>query len=491
MSKYFVLRNKVNHFRLASILAVIMCASVIPNPSLSGKETQVEQNPTDFTVVAKKAIPAVVSIKVKSAPAKKKAGMNPWGYYDEDSSDLFNDDFFQQFFGLPRRKKQDSESQVTGQASGFIVSPDGMILTNNHVVTDMSEIIVTLNDGREFPGKVLGQDPNTDIAVVKIEAKDLPYLALGNSDNLEVGQRVAAIGNPLGLQATLTSGVVSATGRNNLDLSRWEDYIQTDAAINRGNSGGPLLDLNAKVIGMNTAIVTNMGTGGYMGIGFAIPSNMLNHVMQELIATGKVSRGYLGVALQEMDNNLAKAFNLSRVEGALVAEVTKGSPADKAGLKQGDVIIQYDKHGFNNLGGLRNAIAMMKPGTRVTLSVLRDGKTISVPIDIGTYPTEPEHLAVDTKENKFGFSVQNLTPELGESLGYHDEKGVVISKVDSGSPASWAGLKKGILIIAVNKKKVTSIDEFNKEIEATEKGKPVLFLVKQGDAVRFISLQVN
>lgn len=484
MTKHFIL------FRVALFAA--MCAIAVPGNSLLAKEAQQEQ-PQDFTGVAKKAIPAVVSIKVRSGMTKRGVS-NSSGYYDSDSSDLFNNDFFQKFFGLPRQNGRDSsESQVVGQASGFIVSADGTVLTNNHVVDGAKEIIVTLHDGREFPGKVVGQDPNTDIAVVKIDAKDLPFVTLGNSDNLEVGQRVAAIGNPLGLQATLTSGVVSATGRNNLDLSRWEDYIQTDAAINRGNSGGPLLNLNSQVVGMNTAIVTDMGSGGYMGIGFAIPSNMLKHVMDELLATGKVSRGYMGVALQPMDNDLAKAFHLNKVEGALVAEVTKGSPADKAGLKPGDVILQYNKVSFNNVAGLRNAIAMMKPGTHITLNVQRDGKYIDIPLDVGDFPSEREQMvtADNAKENKYGFSVQSLTPEISQTFGYRDDKGVVISKVEPGSPAGWAGLKKGTLIVGVNRKAVTSVDEFNKEMDATEKGKPVLFLIKQGDSVRFISLQVN
>lgn len=494
MSKVSFSWNTRIVLRLSTVVLATLGILCMPDGSVYGKETLLEQAPQDFTGVAKRAIPAVVSIKVKEAPVKRKVGsLNSWGSSEDDSAEMFNDEFFQRFFGQRKKKSaQPSESQVVGQASGFIVSPDGKILTNNHVVQDASEILITLHDGREFTAKVIGEDPNTDIAVLKIEAKDLPYLELGNSDNLEVGQRVAAIGNPLGLQATLTSGVVSATGRNNLDLSRWEDYIQTDAAINRGNSGGPLLNLIAQVVGMNTAIVTNMGTGGYMGIGFAIPSNMLKHVMDELVSSGTVTRGFLGIALQQMDNNLAKAFNLNKIEGALVAEVTKGSPADKGGLKQGDIILQYNKQSFNNIASLRNAIAMMKPGSQVALSVLRDGKTLDIAVNVGSFPKDGEQLAIaDSKENKYGFSVQNLSPEVADSLGYRDVKGVVISKVESGSPASWAGLRKGTLIIAVNKKSVASLEEFNKELDASEKGKPVLFLVKQGDEVRFISLQVN
>ena len=211
----------------------------------------------------------------------------------------------------------ESEQPVVGQASGFIVSPDGEILTNSHVVKDMSEIKVVLNDGREFNAKVVGMDPNTDVALLKIDAKDLPYLKLGDSNALDVGQWVVAIGNPLGLQASLTVGVVSAKGRNNLDLTRIEDYIQTDAAINRGNSGGPLLNLDAEVVGMNTAIVTNMANGGYMGIGFSIPSNLLRAVMDDLKSTGTFKRGYLGVVLQQIDENLAQSFGLEKAQGRL------------------------------------------------------------------------------------------------------------------------------------------------------------------------------
>ena len=467
------------------------CAFTSSSMELASKEASVAQTAIDFTDVAKKAIPAVVSIKVKAK--QKNNSFNPWGgNSDEDSDDTFNDDFFKRFFfGLPF--KQNREEIVLGQASGFIVSQDGIILTNSHVVKDVSEIVVALNDGREFSGKVLGQDPNTDIAVVKIDTKNLPFLALANSDELQIGQWAIAIGNPLGLQASLTVGVVSATGRNNLDLARVEDFIQTDAAINRGNSGGPLLNLEGNVIGMNTAIFTNASSGGgYMGIGFAIPSNMLKHIMDELIQTGTVTRGFLGVVLQQMDSNLAKAFNLDKTEGALVAEINLGSPAEKAGLKQGDIILKYNKQLISNIAALRNAIALMKPGSSINLTVLREGKTLEIPINIGTFPVDGEKAPVaEMKGNKYGFTVQELTPEIAKNYNYKEEKGVVISKVDPSSTAAWAGLKPGTLILAVNQKKVNSVNDFNNALEAVEKDKPLLLLVKQGDAVRFISLQIN
>ena len=283
---------------------------------LPGKETV-----ADFRGVAKQAIPAVVSIKVQS---QKRASLGSSDQIDDPfeffgGSDLWN------FFGLPRR---DLRSQpFEGQASGVIVSPKGFILTNSHVVHGMDKITVQLHDGREFPAKVLGDDTNSELALIQIDADDLPYLTLGNSDDLEVGQWVAAIGNPFGLQATLTVGVVSAKSRNNLDIARYEDFIQTDAAINRGNSGGPLVTLDGEVIGINTAIATTAASG-YVGIGFAIPSNMAKNFMDEILSNGKVTRGFLGVNLQSIDYNLAKAFGLKKVEGALVTNVAKNSAAE-------------------------------------------------------------------------------------------------------------------------------------------------------------------
>lgn len=463
----------------------------MPLPLQSAVQGSVTQNAIDFTVVAKEAIPAVVSIKIKSTPKKQSYSMNPWGRSDEDQDDFFGNDFFRKFFSVPNGREQDN-SPVEGQASGFIVSPEGIVITNSHVVSDVDEITVVLNDGREFTGKVLGQDPNTDIAVVKIDGKDLPHITLGNSDNLLPGQWAIAVGNPLGLQATLTVGVISATGRNNLDITRIEDFIQTDAAINRGNSGGPLLNITGEVIGMNTAIVSNNSTGGYMGIGFAIPSNMIKNVMDELIANGEITRGFLGIIMQPVDGSLAKAFKLDKPEGALIAEVAKDSPAEKAGIKQGDIVLKFNKQPVTNIATLRNAVALMKPGTTLNLSVQRDGQPLDISINIGAFPKEGEtKVSTEQKETKFGFGVQDLTSDIAQSLGYKEEKGVVISKVTAGTPAAWAGLKKGILIAAVNQTKVNNVEEFNKAVDSIPAGSPLLLLLKVGDTMRFVSLQVN
>jgi serine protease Do len=475
----------------------LLCLSTLSMFPLSAvevlKKMPVEQTSINFTAVAKKATPAVVSIKVK-ADVKQKSASNP-SKSNDNFNDFFNDDFLKKFFGIPRSKNEDpdeEERRTIGQASGFLVSSDGMILTNSHVVKEAEEIEVTLNDGREFSAHLVGQDPNTDIALIKIDAKDLPFLTFMNSDELQVGEWAIAIGNPWGLQATLTVGVISATGRNNLNLAQLEDFIQTDAAINQGNSGGPLLNFYGEVAGMNTAIITSMNNGGNMGIGFAIPSNLIKHIMDEIITTGKVTRGFLGVMLQPMDQNLAKAFNLDKSDGALVTEITKDSPAEKAGLKQGDIVLKYNNQHVVNIASLRNAIALMKPESKINLTVLRQGQTLEIPIVIGTFPSAVEKpQAVETKGNQYGFSVQELTPELSKSLNLGDEKGVLISKIEPGTAAAWSGLKKGTLIIGVNQKKVTTVEEFNKAIEQIDHKKPLLLLVKQGEAVRFISIQVN
>ncbi len=443
---------------------------------------EVNQNVVDFRAVAKKAIPAVVSIKVTT---KKK---NSFGNDSavNDPFDLFGggSDLWE-LFGLPKRGNSQPQT-IAGQASGVIIKSDGYILTNSHVVHEMETITVLLHDGREFTGKVLGEDPNSDLALVKVDAMDLPYLNLANSDELEVGQWVAAIGNPFGLQATLTAGVISAKGRNNLDVAQYEDFIQTDAAINRGNSGGPLVTLDGEIAGINTAIATN-SSSGYMGIGFAIPSNMAKRVADEIVSDGKVSHGFLGVALQNIDYNLAKAFGLKKVEGALVTSVTKGSPAEKAGLQVEDIIIGYDDKSIENAASLRNTVYMSRPGTKMSLRVIRKDKEIRIPIEVAEFNGSVAAIG-PAVQTKIGLEVDNLTPELAHSLGYIQEKGVIVTKVAPNSAASLAGLKKGALILAVNRQKVENTHQFAEAIKLGDEESSVLLQVKQGDKHFFISL---
>jgi len=470
---------------------IILMFCLITAPLFAQTAAQLESTSEDFTHVAKESIPGVVSIQVKS-PSKLKSLYYGGDQNDDNPLDLFGgDDLFGRFFGIPKREGAMTQPQIS-QASGFIVSPDGYILTNNHVVRDQGAITVLLNDGRELEGKIIGQDQATDLALIKIDAKNLPYLKLGNSNNLKIGQWVVAIGNPLGLQASLTVGVVSAKGRSNLDLARVEDFIQTDAAINRGNSGGPLLNLRGEVVGINTAIATNMASGGYMGIGFAIPSNIAKHVMDQLIEKGSVTRGFLGVVLQKVDNDLAQAFDLKKVEGALVAEVNRDSPAEKAGVKQGDIILKYNSEPVESIGALRNFVALEKPGTKVQLTIMRDKKTLELPVVIGNFPDEASVAEGPTKVGDLGLEVKTLTPEIAKIVGVSpDESGVVVTKVDANSPAGLVGIKKGALVLSINQQKVSTGDEFYKVLKTTPAGKPILLLIKQGNSMRYISLRMG
>lgn len=465
--------------------AVTFAIGSIDNP-LHGESTErpIIDSPQDFRLLAKKAIPAVVSVRVQAQKKGKPQVFSPFG----DQSDPFND-FWQHFFNLPN--EGDSRSQiVSGQASGFLVSQDGYILTNSHVVNGFEKITVTLTNGKEYDAKVIAEDPYTEVAVIKIEGKNLPFLKLGNSDDLEVGQWVAAIGNPLGLQASLSVGVVSAKGRSNLDIARFEDFIQTDAAINVGNSGGPLMDLQGHVIGINTAIATR--SGGYMGIGFAVPSNIAKQIFDEAVSGEKITHGYIGVALQPIDENLAKSFQLNQTEGALVTEVLKNSPAEKGGLKPEDIIVKMDGKPIESLAALRNTIFLAKPGAIKTFTVWRNNQQTDIKVEIGHLEeTTKQSLTNSQAKTKLGFEVNNLTPDLANSLGYTQDQGVVVTHIDPASPAALAGLKNGTLIMAVNRKKVENVEQFQSAVQTTPEGSPVLLQIKEGKAVRFIALIVD
>ena len=432
-----------------------------------------------FISVAKEATPAVVYIKADGVGDDDLAEQ----FQAPGQSDPFGDDFFNRFFGMPNRK---APKQSISQGSGFFVSGDGHVLTNAHVVKGANKITVILNDGREMPAQIIGTDASTDIAVIKVEGKNFPFLALGDSEAVEVGEWVMAIGSPFQLQASVTVGVISAKGRQNLRITDFEDFIQTDAAINPGNSGGPLVNLEAKVIGINTAIVSK--SGGYMGIGFAIPSNMAKHIMTQIIDNGSVTRGFIGVSLQPIDQDMADAFGLEKPEGALVAEVVKGSPADKSGLKQGDIITEYDNRPVKSIGSFRNEISMTKPGTKVMLKVNRNGKYLTIPV---TLTSHSEDASAGGYIQKLGMDVEPLTPDLAKKLGYSQgEEGVVITKIKPGSAAAMAGMRPGFLLMAINHKKVTTVEEFNQALEETKKNR-ILILAKQGNVTRFYSLKIE
>ncbi|WP_456370945.1 DegQ family serine endoprotease [Thermodesulfatator atlanticus] len=437
-----------------------------------------------FAQVAKKAGPAVVFVQVEKVVVQRGPVMEPFPF--GSPFDFFGNDFFERFFRerFPRKYRQ------MGAGSGFIISPDGYILTNNHVVANADKVKVKLADGREFNAKVIGTDPASDVAVIKINAKNLPVLPLGDSDKIQVGEWVLAIGNPFGLTQTVTVGVISAKGRSGMGITDYEDFIQTDAAINPGNSGGPLVNLKGEAIGMNTAIFTR--SGGYMGIGFAIPINMVKVITKQLIEKGKVVRGWLGVVIQDLNEDLAKSFGLERPEGALITEVAENSPAEKAGLKRGDIIVKYDGKPVKNVAELRTMVALTPPGTKVKIVVMRNGKPKELEVTIGT---QPQGLSIITGQDEFlkklGLEVQPLTPDLAQQLGYGVNEGVVITGVAPDSPAAMAGLRPGMLIEEVNHRRVHNLKEFAEAIAPSRRTGRVLFLVRDKEFRRYVSIRLK
>ncbi|SHJ39151.1 serine protease Do [Malonomonas rubra DSM 5091] len=440
-----------------------------------------------FRSVAKQVSPAVVYIQVEKEVEQQQMN-NPFG------NSPFGDEFFRRFFGQPSPKQnphgQTKKRQSMGQGSGFIISADGYIMTNNHVVGDADKVTVQLLDGREFTAKTIGTDPPTDVALIKIEADEkLPFIPLGDSDKMEVGDWVLAFGNPFGLSHTLTAGIVSAKGRSGIGLTDYENFIQTDAAINPGNSGGPLVNLDGEAIGMNTAIFSR--SGGYMGIGFAIPINMVKNIREQLVEHGSVTRGRLGVYIQDIDQDLADSFDLEQTDGILVAQVIEDSPAEKAGLEQGDVILKLNGETVNKVAKFRNTIALTRPGTDVKLLILRDGKKKTVKVTIGSLETDEKGQPVSAdKLPKLGMSLQKLTDDLAEQFGYEGAKGVLVTAVEADSIAARAGIKRGDLIEEVNRKPVSEAHQVKKLIKESEK-KTVLLLVRQGDASRYLALKLS
>lgn len=436
-----------------------------------------------FVEISKRVTPAVVNIST----TKTMKGMERGPF-----SPFFQDPFFRRFFGdeyfnehqMPRKRKEQS------LGSGVIVSDDGYIVTNNHVVEGADEIKVVLSDRKEFVGKVVGADPKTDLAIVKIKANGLPAIVWGDSDQIEVGEFVLAIGSPFGLNQTVTSGIISAKGRANVGIADYEDFIQTDAAINPGNSGGALVNIRGELIGINTAIFTR--SGGYMGIGFAVPSNMAKSVMDSLVKEGKVTRGWLGVYIQDITPELAKQFKLGTNTGALVSDVMEGSPADRAGLQRGDVILQYNGKEVENNSHLRNLVAQTTVGKTIDVKIIRDGRTESVKVVIGELPAEV--AKGETGEGGSGgifqgVKVQGLTSEFRERLDIPDKiKGVVITGIDADSPAEEYGIKAGDVIMQINRKDVKTVKDFNRISDEIKQGESILVLVYRDGMTIYITL---
>ncbi|UCF79535.1 MAG: DegQ family serine endoprotease [Candidatus Eiseniibacteriota bacterium] len=448
---------------------------------------QLQNTSKAFVIIAKMVRPVVVTISSERV-VKDLSGFHrnlPRSPFD----DYFGEDFFDKFF---RRPTPEGELRQRGIGSGVIVSSEGYILTNYHVVSEAEKIRVTLFDDREFDAEVIGTDPKTDVAVIKVKADKLPVAKFGSSADTEVGEWVLAIGSPFSeqLEQTVTAGIVSAKGRSNVGLAEYEDFIQTDAAINPGNSGGALVNLKAEVIGINTAILSR--SGGYQGVGFAIPVEMARKVMEDLVEKGRVVRGWMGVVIQNIDETMAAALGLDEASGVVISEVSNGSPAEKGGLKQGDIVLDFEGKKVKDTVGLRNAVVETAPGTDVTLRILRDGKPRKITLELGELPAETVASAEpqEKKVSKIGIEVQTLTPSMASRLGYEDETGVVVTSVTPGSPAQQAGIAQGDLIKEVNKEKVTTTSEYEKALAKSKPGEAALFLIRRETATLFVALRM-
>jgi serine protease Do len=494
-------RNKRFYVSAAFILAIGVFVGLIlsshigvinPLPAksqISSKSIDVLQQLSEAqSEVAAIATPSIVNI---STTRVIKA-------HEEAPFDFFDDPFFRRFFGeqmphgnMPKEHKEQS------LGSGVIVSDDGYIVTNNHVIEKAQEIKVLLLNKRDYKAKLIGADPKTDIAVIKIEAKGLTALPWGDSNKLKVGEIVFAIGNPFGLNQTVTMGVISAVGRANVGIADYEDFIQTDAAINPGNSGGALINARGELIGINTAILSR--TGGYQGIGFAVPSSMARQVMDSLVKFKKVVRGWLGVSIQEVTSDLAEEFGVRDLKGALVSGVIKGSPAEKAGIRQGDVILQYNGKVIEDTGHLRNMVSQTQIGTTVKVRLLRQKKEIDAEVVIAELPKkiaeasskngeEPE--AGEESNALAGLVARELTPDVAKRLGLaEDEKGVVVVKIDSGSRVYEAGIRPGDIILQINQKNITSIGEYKKAASKITAKERVLLLIRRKGEDLFVTVK--
>ena len=438
-----------------------------------------------FSGVAKQATPAVVAVQVRTKLEPRTMGFGPGSPFDED--------FFERFFGRPMprgQQPQEQERYQEGQASGFVISADGYVLTNNHVVQDSDEITVVMGGGQKYENvKLVGTDDKADVALLKIEdVNNLPYLELGDSDDLEIGEWVIAIGNPFGLTETLTVGVVSAMGRRVSGEDVYQDFIQTDAAINPGNSGGPLLNLEGKVVGINAAIYT--GDRGFMGIGLAVPINMAKAIKDQLIKTGKVQRGYVGIEMQKIDPGLVEFFKLENNKGVLIISVTEDGPADKAGLEKDDVVIRVDNKKVEDPQDLKNIIGFTPPDTDVEFIIIRGGKEKKVMVKVGSL--QDSELA-DTSDlgKQFGLTVGTIDAEIADQYNVEEGKGVVVLEVKPGSPAARAGIRTGMVILEVNRTEVATVSEFNEAVKESEESKKALLLVKTGRYAQYVVLQIR
>ncbi len=467
------------------VLVFILCAGILLSNSICAEESSISKESTDLLLKTNKAIAEIAAmvkpsvVNISSTKTIRTQGV-PFPFFDDPFFKRFFGDEFR-FFDRPREFKQ------SGLGSGVIVDKDGYILTNNHVIKDADEIKVKLSDQREFKGKIVGADPKTDLAVIKIDSNNLPAIKLGDSDELKVGETVLAIGNPFGLSHTVTMGIVSAKGRANVGIADYEDFIQTDAAINPGNSGGALVNIKGELVGINTAIFST--SGGYQGIGFAIPSNMAKVVMKSLIEKGKVVRGWLGVYIQPITSELAEQFKLKDTEGAIVSDVIEDSPGAKAGIERGDVIVEYNGNKVKDVTMLRNMVANTFPNTEVSIKIIRNGESKTLRVKIAELPQEETLKLSKNFENKFkGVYVQNLTPDIKKNLDIPKRiSGVLVTDIEEDSPAEGI-LMKNDVIIEINKKPVNNIKDFETIVSKIKKEQNILILIFRKGSVFYVTL---
>jgi len=467
--------------QLLGVGLVLGCALwPITAPAQDGAIESLRQTGKAFSAVAKKVSPSVAFIQVEENTEDEAGEVGGWPFGD----DLFRRFFGDDFPGLSRRQAPRKPRRAIGQGSGFVFAVDGdnaYVLTNNHVVEDARRIRVKFPDGRAFDARVKGTDPKSDVAVLEVAAKGLPALKWGDSGRLEVGEWVVAMGNPFGLSYTLTTGVVSAKGRTSLGINDYEDFIQTDAAINPGNSGGPLLNLDGEVVGVNTAIFSR--SGGYMGVGFAIPSNLARVIAEQLLTQGKVVRGYIGLAVQPLEEDMAEALKLKEVRGVLVNQVYADSPAQRAGIRPGDVLVSFDGKALDDGGQYRNRAALARPDSIVTLGLLREGRLMEVRVKVGRLDESASERAEAIRA--LGVSVRSLTQEESRRLGLNEA--VLVTSVEPGALAARAGIGPGTLILEVNRKAVSTPAAFMAALAESEGS--VLLRVAVNGRSRYVTLR--
>ena len=477
-------------FRSLAALAFVLTSFVGVADSKAEEPTAYARKLSEaFEQAAARITPSVVNISATAKPKGGKKSRRKDEQFLEQFRQFFGDDFAERF-GVPDDGAEGPMHQ--GLGTGVIVDSKGLILTNNHVLAEADEVEVKLQDGRKFKAQIVGRDERSDLAVVKIKANDLMAAKLGDSNKLRIGEWVVAAGNPFGLDNSITAGIISAKGRSIIGGGQYEDFIQTDAAINPGNSGGPLVNLEGEVIGINTAIFSR--SGGYMGIGFAIPISMAKGVMESLISNGKVVRGWLGVGIQNLTEGLAQSFNFTGTDGALVGHVDPTGPAAKIGLKQGDIIISLAGEKIKDVNQLRNRVAAIKPGTKTDIEFIRDGRTESTTVVVGELPSESDKeksaaMEEEDSESAIGIAVEDLSPQVARRIGTTRKSGVVITQVRPNSVGASAGLAPGDIVVSLDGKGIKDTAEFRAAIKRADLEKGVRIVVENRGMERFVFLR--